>query len=97
MQGAHPRLILLDLTMPVMDGFAFLHALRNLPNGIDIPVVVLSARDITSAERQQLEGADRVLSKTTTSLKQIASELRSLDASRPSAEAGPAVASAPVR
>ncbi len=79
---ARPRLILLDLTMPVMDGFAFLHALRDAPNGADIPVVVLSARDMTSAERKQLEAADRVLAKGSTSLKQIATELKTLESSR---------------
>ena len=80
--AARPRLILLDLTMPVMDGFTFLHALRDTPNGADIPVVVLSARDISSAERRELQSADRVLAKAETSLKQIAFELRSLDQDR---------------
>ncbi len=80
--AARPRLILLDLTMPVMDGFTFLHALRDAPNGADVPVVVLTARDITSAERRELRGADRVLAKSETSLRQLATELRELDQDR---------------
>ncbi len=76
---ARPRLILLDLTMPVMDGFSFLHALRRTPDGAEIPVVVLSARDITQAERGQLQSAERVLSKGQTSLKTIADELRQIE------------------
>jgi len=75
---AIPRLILLDLTMPVMDGFTFLHALRQRPECADIPVVVLTARDLTSDDRKQLHGADRILSKGEISLKQLAGELRSL-------------------
>ncbi|MCJ2107687.1 response regulator [Methylobacterium sp. E-041] len=76
---ATPRLVLLDLTMPVMDGFAFLHRLRSMPGCADIPVVVLSARDVTTAERQQLSEADRVLRKGDASLQDIATELRKLD------------------
>ncbi len=38
-----PRLILLDLTMPVMDGWAFRRAQRGDPTLSQIPVVVLSA------------------------------------------------------
>ncbi|RYB07200.1 response regulator [Lichenibacterium ramalinae] len=72
-----PRAILLDLTMPVMDGFAFLHALRERPGCQDIPVIVFSARDISSAEREQLREADRIMSKTT-SLKDLTGELRAL-------------------
>ena len=72
-----PRAILLDLTMPVMDGFAFLHALRERPGCQDIPVIVFSARDISSAEREQLREADRILSKTA-SLKDLTGELRAL-------------------
>ena len=51
---AAPRVILLDLTMPVMDGFAFLGRLRETPGREDTPVVVLSARDITADERAAL-------------------------------------------
>ena len=73
-----PRVILLDLTMPVMDGFAFLHALRERPGCADVPVIVLSARDLTNADRARLGGADQVLKKGQTSLRELAGELRML-------------------
>ncbi|ABS26053.1 response regulator [Anaeromyxobacter sp. Fw109-5] len=38
-----PAIILLDLMMPVMDGLAFAQALRQLPEGQRIPIVVISA------------------------------------------------------
>ncbi|RYC32092.1 response regulator [Lichenibacterium minor] len=72
-----PRAILLDLTMPVMDGFAFLHALRERPGCADIPVIVFSARDISAADREQLRDADRIMPKTA-SLKELTGELRAL-------------------
>ncbi len=75
---AMPQLILLDLTMPVMDGFTFLHELRLRPGCADIPVVVLTARNLDAGERKRLEGADRVLSKGETNLHQLAGELRAL-------------------
>ena len=78
-----PQLILLDLTMPVMDGFDFLHRLRELPGCADIPVVVLSARDISNSERESLAQADRILRKDTTSMRDLAAELRSLGGKPP--------------
>ena len=80
---APPQLILLDLTMPVMDGFTFLHELRNRPGCADIPVVVLTARDLDADERRRLEGVDRVLSKGRTNLRQLAGELRTLTPPHP--------------
>ncbi|MCX6969731.1 MAG: Cache 3/Cache 2 fusion domain-containing protein [Verrucomicrobia bacterium] len=52
-----PALILLDLMMPVMDGFAFLEALRQQPEFSKIPVVVVTAKDLTPAERDLLHGS----------------------------------------
>ncbi len=75
---APPQLILLDLTMPMMDGFAFLHRLRAIPGCANIPVVVLSARDISAAEYRQLAEAHRVLKKDETSMKQLTNEIRAL-------------------
>ncbi len=83
-----PQLILLDLTMPVMDGFAFLHELRLRPGCENIPVVVLTARELDARERERLDGADRVLRKGETNLRQLAGELRALTPA-PNAEAPP--------
>ena len=71
-----PQLVLLDLTMPVMDGFAFLHALRNRPGCADVPVVVLTARDLSAAERTSLSTASKVLAKGEATLQEIAGEVR---------------------
>ena len=75
---AVPRVILLDLTMPVMDGFGFLQALREQPGCLDVPVVVLTARNLTNEDRQRLRSASQVLSKGDTSLRDLAGELHAL-------------------
>jgi len=75
---AIPSIILLDLMMPKMDGFAFLKALRANSVNRDIPVVVLTAKDVTQDDRNRLGEADRVLSKADLSLKDLATELRRL-------------------
>jgi CheY-like chemotaxis protein len=51
-----PRLILLDLMMPRMDGFEFVQELHKLPEGHLIPVVVITAKDITLEDRLRLSG-----------------------------------------
>ncbi len=84
-EQSRPELILLDLSMPVMDGFAFLHRLRAMPGCADIPVVVLSARDIAGSERHELEAADRVLRKDRTSMRDLTAEIRRLVTRRPAA------------
>jgi len=56
METAQPKLILLDLMMPVMDGFGFLAALRANPAWGHIPVIVVTAKELTSEDRDQLNG-----------------------------------------
>ncbi len=65
--AAHrPGLILLDLMMPQMDGFGFVAELRQHPEWGGIPVVVITAKDLTEDERRDLgEYAERVLRKGT--------------------------------
>ncbi|MEH3144861.1 MAG: response regulator [Methylobacterium frigidaeris] len=73
-----PSLILLDLMMPVMDGFAFLSRLRARPDG-DVPVVVLTAKDITPEERERLgRDTERVIVKGSLSLNEIGRHLRTM-------------------
>jgi PAS domain S-box-containing protein len=50
-----PRLILLDLMMPEMDGFQFIDRLRANEAWRMVPVVVLTAKDITLEDRMRLE------------------------------------------
>jgi threonine synthase len=51
-----PDLIISDLTMPERDGFTMLEALKSDERTHTIPVVVVSARDITPDERRRLSG-----------------------------------------
>jgi PAS domain S-box-containing protein len=52
-----PDLILLDLMMPEMDGFEFVRQLRNDQSHRSIPIVVLTAKDLTMEDRAQLQGS----------------------------------------
>jgi CheY-like chemotaxis protein len=71
-----PSLILLDLMMPVMDGFAFLEELRKDEELIDVPVVVLTAKMLTDEERAFLaERTLLVLSKSAQPISQLGSAL----------------------
>ena len=51
-----PGLVLLDLMMPEMDGFAFIEEFRKLPSLGEIPVIVLTAKDLTAEDRRRLNG-----------------------------------------
>ena len=51
-----PSLILLDLMMPEMDGLQFLERLRLNPLAASIPVVVLTAKDLTPEDHRRLHG-----------------------------------------
>jgi threonine synthase len=51
-----PDLIITDLMMPELDGFGLVEELRLDPRTKDIPIVVVSAKDITPEERKRLNG-----------------------------------------
>jgi threonine synthase len=51
-----PDLIVTDLMMPGIDGFGLVEELRLDPRTKDIPIVVVSAKDITVEERKRLNG-----------------------------------------
>jgi PAS domain S-box-containing protein len=64
-EEARPDLVLLDLMMPVMDGFEFLERLRRDHSGLALPVIVLTAKELSAAERELLNGTvHRVLQKS---------------------------------
>ncbi len=50
-----PDLIFLDLMMPEMDGLTFLRVMRSDPKLLALPVVVVTAKQLSSAERRELE------------------------------------------
>jgi CheY-like chemotaxis protein len=74
-----PDLILLDLMMPEMDGFQFLEALRTQAAWRAIPIIVVTAMELSEAERQRLNGyVETILHKTTYSREALLSEVRDL-------------------
>ena len=76
-QEAVPELILLDLMMPEMDGFEFIAHLRENEAWHSIPVVVLTAKDITAEDHLRLQGNVRkVFRKASFSRDELVEEIR---------------------
>ncbi len=74
-----PCVILLDLMMPEMDGFQFLNELRRREAWRSIPVIVVTAKDLTGEERQQLNGyVETVLQKGAYSREELLNQVRDL-------------------
>jgi CheY-like chemotaxis protein len=76
---ARPALILLDLMMPEMDGFEFMDALRQRECDRDIPVVVITARQLSEEDRRRLNGqVVRIIQKGQTTAEEVLAEVRRL-------------------
>lgn len=74
-----PGMILLDLMMPEMDGFEFVSELRQRPQWRSIPVIVLTAKDLTQSDLQRLDGQiQRIYQKGSYNRQTLLDELRSL-------------------
>jgi CheY-like chemotaxis protein len=77
--AAAPRLVLLDLMMPEMDGFEFLDEFRRNAAWRSIPVLVITAKELTSEDRSRLNGGvARILQKGSLSREQLLDEVRGL-------------------
>lgn len=64
LEGHQPGLILLDLMMPEMDGFQFLEERKRRGLRTAVPVVVLTAKELSDDDRRRLNGGvDRILQK----------------------------------
>lgn len=67
-----PELILLDLLMPVMDGFKFLKVIKAEHSLIDIPIIVITSKDLTADDYSYLTAnVDRVIQKGDYTRKEI--------------------------
>ncbi|MEG3924124.1 MULTISPECIES: response regulator [unclassified Microcoleus] len=76
---ARPHLILLDLMLPEMDGFELIGEIRKSHSGDPIPIVVLTGKNLTPAESQQLNGyVERVLQKGVYSCDTLLHDVRSI-------------------
>jgi signal transduction histidine kinase/DNA-binding response OmpR family regulator/HAMP domain-containing protein len=74
-----PGLILLDLMMPEMDGFQFMDELRKNKAWRSIPVVVVTAKDLTAEDRLRLNGyVEKILHKGAYSREALLAEVRDL-------------------
>jgi signal transduction histidine kinase/CheY-like chemotaxis protein len=79
MRRERPTLILLDLIMPGMDGFAFAAEVRLHREWRSIPIVVLSAADLTSDDRRRLNGnVETIVRKHGDSSASLLEQVRSL-------------------
>lgn len=52
----HPNLVILDLMMPDIDGFSVMDALQEKEDTKDIPIIVVTAKELTAAEKNRLKG-----------------------------------------
>jgi signal transduction histidine kinase/CheY-like chemotaxis protein len=76
MTQSRPDVIMLDLMMPEMNGFEFLIEMRSKAEWRDIPVLVVTAKDLTAEERAQLNGhVERVMDKGSAELAELLGEI----------------------
>ncbi len=82
--NAPPAIIVLDLMMPEMDGFAFLDALADRADWREIPVIVVTAKQLSAAERERLSRqAQKVMEKATATRVDIAAAIGAAVRRRP--------------
>ncbi|MGY1424478.1 response regulator [Lysobacter sp. A289] len=84
LQEVRPAVVLLDLMMPEVDGFGFLDALHEQGLSGSVPVVVLTAKELTRAEQQHLAGhVQAVIEKGSYTQSELEQEVRRAIESHP--------------
>ena len=79
LDAAPVGLILLDLIMPELDGFEFLTELRRDPRSRNIPVIILTSKDLTNDERLRLSGrVESIIRKGAHSHSQVLRDIRDI-------------------
>ena len=79
MERNRPELILLDLMMPEMDGFDFTAQMHARAEWRSIPIIVLTAKELTADDRLRLNGyVQKVLQKTGQSPEELMRQVRDL-------------------
>jgi len=74
-----PDLVLLDLMMPVMDGFEFVMHYRKLEGCAGTPIIVVTAKDLDQNDRDRLlGGVERIVEKGALTRQQLLKQVRNL-------------------
>lgn len=81
---ALPDLIILDLMMPVINGFDVINELKKHPIAKDIPIFVLTAKDLGKEEKEVLfSNVERVVQKGEVSKEDLIEEIRKMEIIQP--------------
>jgi len=76
--------VILDLMMPGMDGFEVVHRLKGIPSACDVPIFIVTAKDITVEDRLRLAGQiERIYLKSVFSREDLIKQLRTLELLHP--------------
>ena len=72
-----PDLVLLDLMMPMMDGFEFVVKFRAREENVSIPIIVVTAKDLTREDHQRLAGGvERIIQKGALTRQELLAQVR---------------------
>ncbi len=78
-----PNIILLDLMMPVMDGFEFIRIVRHDARFANVPIVVITAKELTDEDRQRLANSvEEVITKSALDHERLLAEITTILARR---------------
>jgi CheY-like chemotaxis protein len=89
LENWNPDIVLLDLMLPELDGFEVVHRMALNPNWKSIPIVLMTARDLTHEERRALGcNRPRLIQKGDFSRDELVAEIHAALSQRPQAGDG---------